>query len=335
MPLDEPQNPSLTIRVPHLRMDYFDCNIPGITGYSAATNGDSVLAFHAHRAGEDVAFYSPVTFRPNDNISWIYMPIDPGEYVTRISVLDFYELSVSTRYIFQVSCFVPDISNLRSDPCLSQFVTNLGRTVTFGRSTGYPCKSRCNYSPVISGCRVYFNYLSSEIRDEHNRIQYLALEGTNQQISQKPEYTNHSVRFPHWTPYSDVPFHSSSPMTRVKKIMACRNPSPNAPFITGILIQRQGDSRACLGHVRFDWKLETIEAEDANGIYLVIGNDGYNNFVIDARLQLQNDSVDRLPPYIKDWTWKYIPFQGSVEWFWSSYSAKDYAGISYIRQSLA
>jgi hypothetical protein len=62
-------------------MGYFDCNAPGTTGYSVATNGVSIFSIHAHRQDDNVGFYKHV----GSDFHWIYMPLDEGEYLTEIS----------------------------------------------------------------------------------------------------------------------------------------------------------------------------------------------------------------------------------------------------------
>lgn len=63
-------------------MCYFDCNAPGTTGYSVATDGTTIAAIHTHgpEQDKDYWFYKDVdsTFR------WIYMPLGKGEYLTEI-----------------------------------------------------------------------------------------------------------------------------------------------------------------------------------------------------------------------------------------------------------
>lgn len=62
-------------------MSYFDCNAPGATGYSVATNGVNIAAIHAHGQGDDdVQFYKDV----DPAFQWIYMPLDKGEYLVDI-----------------------------------------------------------------------------------------------------------------------------------------------------------------------------------------------------------------------------------------------------------
>ncbi|OIW27898.1 hypothetical protein CONLIGDRAFT_453683 [Coniochaeta ligniaria NRRL 30616] len=64
-----------------LRMSYFECNAPGTTGYSVATDGISIATIHAHRQGDDwLGFYRDV----DSSFQWIFMPLDDAEYLTEI-----------------------------------------------------------------------------------------------------------------------------------------------------------------------------------------------------------------------------------------------------------
>lgn len=54
-----------------LRMHFFDCNAPGSTGYSVATDGVSIATIHTHgQQGDDVRFYKD--FDPASK-SWIWI----------------------------------------------------------------------------------------------------------------------------------------------------------------------------------------------------------------------------------------------------------------------
>ncbi|KAL1855336.1 hypothetical protein VTK73DRAFT_8582 [Phialemonium thermophilum] len=65
-----------------LRMPYFDCNAPGTTGYSVATDGHRLFAIQAHHRGhyEGIDFYE----HASSVCVWIYIPMDVGEHLTEI-----------------------------------------------------------------------------------------------------------------------------------------------------------------------------------------------------------------------------------------------------------
>ena len=66
-----------------LQMHYFDCNAPGTTGYTLATNGFSIAMIHAHKLHNDTQFYKEID-ASFSRLFFIYMPLDEGEYITEI-----------------------------------------------------------------------------------------------------------------------------------------------------------------------------------------------------------------------------------------------------------
>jgi hypothetical protein len=63
-------------------MRYFDCNAPGTIGYSVAMSSSTIVAIYAHQREDDVQCYQDVRF--GSSLSWMYMPVEQGEYVTEI-----------------------------------------------------------------------------------------------------------------------------------------------------------------------------------------------------------------------------------------------------------
>ncbi len=65
-------------------MHYFECNAPGTTGYSVATDGFDIYAIHAHhRNKKSVSIYTDPSLS-SLSLHWIYMPVDREEYLTEI-----------------------------------------------------------------------------------------------------------------------------------------------------------------------------------------------------------------------------------------------------------
>lgn len=60
----------------------FNCNEPAVTGYSACWAAN-LMTIHAHRDGEDMAFYKDFDACSSRAI-WVYMPVDPGELISEI-----------------------------------------------------------------------------------------------------------------------------------------------------------------------------------------------------------------------------------------------------------
>lgn len=169
-----PDPPSNIFRFPpdapwdtHIRMDYFECNMPGTMGYSVATDGTSMFAIYNHRAGEtDLSFYNPTYLRHHRNLVWIYMPIDEGEYVTEI------------RRVWD-DLFSGLVDSMEGD--VLQFTTNRKRKVIFRRLPGldgYGTEYIC--SPSRTGCRIYCNIPNPDPRDPLsgssiiNRLSFIA-----------------------------------------------------------------------------------------------------------------------------------------------------------------
>ena len=64
-------------------MARIECNSPSTRGYSVAAVGDGVCFIHAHGEGDANPDYDRFGSRVSH---WIYMPINPGEYVEEIWV---------------------------------------------------------------------------------------------------------------------------------------------------------------------------------------------------------------------------------------------------------
>lgn len=81
----------------NFRMTSILCNEPTVTGFSVGMRGNQILALHAHRAGDDAAFYrahdDEAFYRAHDDKAravtfempvWFYLPINPGEVLRSI-----------------------------------------------------------------------------------------------------------------------------------------------------------------------------------------------------------------------------------------------------------
>ncbi|KAH7219632.1 hypothetical protein DER44DRAFT_879520 [Fusarium oxysporum] len=65
-----------------LWMTFFNCNVNGITGYTAVTGGSSVAMIHAHE-NDSTRFYTDMDAAYPRGF-FIHMPLDDGEFVTEI-----------------------------------------------------------------------------------------------------------------------------------------------------------------------------------------------------------------------------------------------------------
>lgn len=66
------------------RMSFFECNSAGTTGYTVATGVTGIFTIHALGPNTDLAFYKAIDDSFPRCLTWIYMPIDEGEYITEI-----------------------------------------------------------------------------------------------------------------------------------------------------------------------------------------------------------------------------------------------------------
>lgn len=65
-------------------MSLFECNASQTNGYSVATDGLNTATVRRHGQNLDLSFYKDVDSFFGHSMVWIYMPIDPGEYVTKV-----------------------------------------------------------------------------------------------------------------------------------------------------------------------------------------------------------------------------------------------------------
>ncbi|KAF9765261.1 hypothetical protein IL306_002499 [Fusarium sp. DS 682] len=66
-----------------VRMIPFDCNTDIVTGYTVVTDGESVAWIHAHGPHDNTEFYAEMEAGYPYG-SFIYMPLDNGEFITEI-----------------------------------------------------------------------------------------------------------------------------------------------------------------------------------------------------------------------------------------------------------
>ncbi|UPK93191.1 hypothetical protein LCI18_004126 [Fusarium solani-melongenae] len=137
----------------NIRMTYFDCNAPGVTGYTMVCQGHSVSTIHAHGKGHDTEFYKEIDTCFSDQVV-VYMPVDQGEYVTEI------ERRWMNRFIS--SNFIELV-----------FTTNRARHTIFGSDKeGMLGVIRDTImKPSPQGSRIYFNKID---RENEPSVRYIA-----------------------------------------------------------------------------------------------------------------------------------------------------------------
>ncbi|KAH7169755.1 uncharacterized protein B0J16DRAFT_276889 [Fusarium flagelliforme] len=242
----------VTLGRPHelpkrLRMHYFDCNAPGTTGYTVATNGFSIVMIHAHVHHDDTRFYKEID-ASFSRLFFIHMPLDEGEYVTEIH----------RRFGFG-TVNLPSL-------CLV-FFTNRGRSTLFGTS-GPPDSCRVLnriYAPPPDGSRIYFNTWDSV---KEKSIKYMAFDEIQRPLH-RPFPSSLMPRSPYFFTQSNEPWVVSySNMEGIEEVTLCRDVLVSHKPIIGMLLQYADGHRDCLGQFRFDKALESIRVDQSMNLHI-------------------------------------------------------------------
>ncbi len=292
-----------------LRMRYFDCNAPGTTGYSVATNGSRVGLIYAHQLGTgDLQFYKEVS----SGFHWLYLPTDERGYLTEISAR--YKWPDDRRNPTGLLVVYLYVHGWCHDWCTAnknlQFTTNRGRVTLFGnhRSPAHPLEFRRVHVPPQTGTRIWYN--TQESIDDR-QVKYMAFE----------EAVVPSVKLP----FPDLPmpvepllasgqkgppwFFSSCSTTDVEEITLCRDVSLRHQPIIGILLQYMGGRRVSLGEFRFDRALQKIQLENTNGLHIGSQTNGRYLYVGDVRAT---------PPLERSTLfWIYLRRGDDLDWWFS------------------
>lgn len=192
---------------------------------------------------------------------------------------------------------------------LSQFITNRARGNLFGchtPTTGTIQLERM-HTPPQTKSRIYFNAWDSLPEKE---VRYLAFQGTEvPTVRNYPEPLLPTMPGPYTT--SNEPwFFSTCNIRGSTEITLCKDASLGHTPIIGMLLRYADDHRACVGQFRFDMALETIRVEQDMVLYL-----GSRRT---TKLYLYVAEVTVCPPFDPDLTWINIPWERSLEWWWSS-----------------
>ncbi|KAI8714701.1 hypothetical protein NCS52_01190500 [Fusarium sp. LHS14.1] len=124
----------------NVRMTYFNCNAPDVTGYTMVCQSHWVSTIHAHGKEDDAEFYKEVDACFSDQVHvLIYMPVDQGEYITEIQ----------RRWVRRI----------RGDFFDLVFKTNRARQTIFGSDKESLDNLILNpiMKPSQQGSRIYFN----------------------------------------------------------------------------------------------------------------------------------------------------------------------------------
>ncbi|KAL6360665.1 hypothetical protein LRP88_06372 [Fusarium phalaenopsidis] len=231
----------------NVRMSYFDCNAPDVTGYTMVCQGHWVSTIHAHGKGDDIEFYKEVDVCFSDQVV-VYMPVDQGEYVTEIQ----------RRWMGRLS---GDFFELA-------FKTNRARHAVFGsdKEGVYGLILDTIMKPSQKGSRIYFNKIGPE---NEPSVRYIACDKAfeepirNLDFSPGPRTLDPPV-FPSQNPW----FASRCNLGGVKEVTLCRDVSLSHRPVIGMLMEYTDGHRECLGQFRFDRALKTIQADQSGGLHI-------------------------------------------------------------------
>lgn len=194
-------------------------NHPTITGYSICWNG-RILTIHAHKADEDLAFYTPTT-PSQERATWVYVPLDPGDSVAEVwrrsGTLD-KELAVL-------------------------FKTSRGRLLLLGPQQGQSWGPFYTWTlldqPEAKPGTIWY--------DETG--QFWAFETPRPPRQSPPLLPAAPSPFPGYCPMQSY-FYSSAILDDAAEVSFCRPPMQNK--VSGMLFRYADGRKACVGEIRLD-----------------------------------------------------------------------------------
>ncbi|KAJ4233200.1 hypothetical protein NW759_001981 [Fusarium solani] len=281
----------------NVRMSYFDCNAPGVTGYTMVCQGHWVSTIHAHGKGDDTEFYKEVDACFSDQVV-VYMPVDQGEYVTEIQRRWMGRL-ISSNF-FELA-----------------FKTNRARHAVFGsdKEGVYGLILDTIMKPSQEGSRIYFNKIGPE---NEPSVRYIACDKAFEEPIRKldlglgPRTLDPPV-FPSQNPW----FASRCSLEGVKEVTLCRDVSISHRPVIGMLVKYTDGHRECLGQFRFDRALKTIQADQSGGLHIslqmmedLVMEDEDSTYVADVYgFPLGDPSI--CP---ENESWVEVSWSGTLEW---------------------
>ncbi|RSL62658.1 hypothetical protein CEP54_005590 [Fusarium duplospermum] len=277
----------------NVRMTYFDCNAPGVTGYTMVSQGHWVSTIHAHGKGDDSDFYKELDACFGDQVV-VYMPVDQGEYIT----------DIQRRWMGRLRGSFFDLT----------FKTNRGRQTIFGSENGPLMVLLVDtiLRPSQQGSRIYFNKVGPE---NETSVRFIACDEPFKPPIQRwlPPRPAPTITDPPFLNLDKNPwFASRCNLEGVKEVTLCRDVSLSHRPVIGILVQYTDGHRECLGQFRFDRSLETIQADQSGGLHIDLQEieDEDSMYVVDVRgFPLGDPSV--CPG---NESWVEAPWSGTLEW---------------------
>ncbi|RTE83744.1 hypothetical protein BHE90_001758 [Fusarium euwallaceae] len=275
----------------NIRMTYFDCNAPGVTGYTMVSRGHWVSTIHAHGKGDDTEFYKEVDACFDDQVV-IYMPVDQGEYIT----------DIQRRWMERLNRNYFDLT----------FKTNRGRQTIFGSEKGPLVGLFLDtiMRPSQQGSRIYFNKVGPE--NEPSVLYIASDEAFEPPIQRLPPQRAPAMTGSPFDRDENPWFTSRCNLDGVKEVTLCRDVSQSHRPVIGMLVKYTDGHRECLGQFRFDRALETIQADQSGGLHISLQGieDEDSMSVADVRSFPLGDPS----PCPENESWVETPWSGTLEW---------------------
>ncbi|KAG5662081.1 hypothetical protein KAF25_004320 [Fusarium avenaceum] len=334
------------------RMRALAFNESGTTGYSVCWAGHEMVSLHAHRSiqysdsqGSLWNEAPPSEYEDRSHLKWTYHPIDQDEYIQQIWIRgsDMYGTTkplptqsegglgfhFSTPWGLQTYKRPSDIA--------LGFVTSKGRTIVagsfpahhgehtpFSKHRGWLLVARTDTDDPI---RIFFS-------PSTHGIPLIAAPAMPAGNGITPPLVQIPLSaMPRFNPLHTVHFSSAS-LENVVGVMVCRSKSEKDTAVirdfdlenecmnetrykkvAGLLLQYANGSQASVGCFRFDWSEPPLETVNSRGLFV-----GTRPGKI-AQIPPHVAAVDVKPPETKDeWTWRELPWKGTLEWWFSPYS---------------
>lgn len=167
------------------------------------------------------------------------------------------------------------------------------------------------HTPPKTVSRIWFNDLGPK---RHHDLRHLAFEVDNEHPDQpsQPELPKPAGNIDSLSGGAAF-FFSSCSMENVKEITICRDNTFGHRPVLGMLFWYADDSRARIGHFRFDRSLEKCLVVSGHGLHIRMKKDYMGVHVADATVNPPTDQGDTLG-------WTEYPWEGRLEWLFTGFT---------------
>lgn len=271
-----------------LRMVSFSCNDPSTTAYSIFWN-IRILGIHAHKPGEDLAFYKSAA-PGKARVLWSYIPIYQDESIS--------EIWKRSGWLDRELALV--------------FKTTRGRVYLFGPQQR-ECWGSCTWTILDRPCskQSVISYDKAEFG-----IHDLAFETPQPSLcSSHPIPLQALSPYPESTSQQDY-FYSSAILDNVVTVAVCKQDSEER--LSGLLFGYADGHEECVGEIRLDYLKPPIHISRPATIWL-----GF----VSVHRGVHIRSIEFSRPQTKlPIVWFEVPICGLLEWWFSLYQCKVYHG---------